>query len=152
MYIWPQLFCSKFRGWAWFQASWYNKIWSWVPRDSKPNVTVLARLSSNLPDRQFKISEYGRNVNRAASTMCFKLITFLAITTRVGNGGRGQNFSAWFPSEMKLREKSEIGDATVSNSVRCSSTRRWLTFLHVKNKFHALHMQRHPYNSAYSRT
>jgi hypothetical protein len=30
---------------------WESKLWSWVPRDSEPRITVLVRTSSNLPDR-----------------------------------------------------------------------------------------------------
>jgi hypothetical protein len=33
---------------------WESKIWSWVPRDSEPRMTVLARPSSNFPDRHIR--------------------------------------------------------------------------------------------------
>jgi hypothetical protein len=32
------------------QKLWDSKIWSWVPRDPEPGMTVLARSSSNLPE------------------------------------------------------------------------------------------------------
>jgi hypothetical protein len=41
---------------AWLTDSWDGKTWSWVPRNLEPRMTVLARNSSNLPDRQTDIN------------------------------------------------------------------------------------------------
>jgi hypothetical protein len=46
---------------AWLPDSWDGKTWSWVPRNLEPRMTVLARHSSNLPERQTEMGGQLRN-------------------------------------------------------------------------------------------
>jgi hypothetical protein len=55
---------------------WEGKIWPWVPRDSEPRMTVLARASINLPDRgdscfAFAVTWRHRKLDLAAGHSCY---------------------------------------------------------------------------------